>query len=321
MHHAQDSRAAQAHLRSSMDLQASLTQSAQAQGAKIANEATQLAATCAVEQALHAWQAITGMEAGKATTTEAITETADASEPTQPATGGNGTTPAPSRPDLLLTSPAGITAHTPAHHIATAGNTLSLSTAQDLNLTAGANLAAAAKDGIVLYTAGEARNASKPNQEAGIKLHAASGSVSLQAQSGTLNLNAQHTIAIDSTQGSVRIAAPQRIQLVGAGTALEIDGANITLTTPGSGGFHAAMKEWEGGIDAKTPGLELAAGAVHLPPSTLHVDYVDAYGDAAPGDALSLKSECGATHQISGGTTQIDSFKKSLTSIKRHSGN
>ena len=200
--------------------------------------------------------------------------------------------------------------------MAAAGATLSLASGQDINLTAQGHMAAHAKQGLVLYTAGQASDAGKPNQETGLKLHAASGAVSVQAQGGALHINAQQALTLDSTQASITLTAPNRILLVGAGSALEINGANITLTTSGPGTVHAASKVLAGGVSALTPGLEFANSALHLPPSKLCVDYVDAYGEAAPGQALQLKSERGATHTVASGSTEIPNFKKSLVSLK-----
>ena len=53
-------------------------------------------------------------------------------------------------------------------------------------------------------------------QDTGLKLHAASGSVSVQAQSGALGIHAQQTLTLDSTQGQIQISAPGRILLTGA---------------------------------------------------------------------------------------------------------
>jgi type VI secretion system secreted protein VgrG len=243
-HASLDNRAAQAQLGRSAQLQSALTQSAHAQQAKLPNEADTLGATHATQQALQAWQGTTGIEAG-------LDDERDA--------GGLGTTTAANRPDLLLASPAGIAAHTPQHHLAAAGSTLSLSSDQDVNVTAQQHLGAAAQSGLLLYTVGQARDASKPNQETGLRLHAASGSVSVQAQGGALDVNAQQALTLDSTQASIQLSAPNRILLTGAGSALEINGADITLTTSGAGAVHAASKVLTGGGSASARGLRMPA--------------------------------------------------------------
>jgi len=241
-----DAREPQAQLSRSAQLQSALTQSAHAQQAKLPNEADTLGATQALDQTLQAWQGTVGVESGS----EA---------------GGLGTAAAANRPDLLLASPAGIAAHTPRHHVATAGATLSLSSGQDVNVTAQQHMSAAARSGLVLYTVGQAGDANKPNQETGLKLHAASGSVSVQAQGGALHVNAQQAVTLDSTQASLQLSAPSRILLVGAGSALEINGGDITLTTAGTGAVHAASKNLTGGGSADRNDLHLpAARAIRL---------------------------------------------------------
>ena len=232
-----DSRAPQAQLARSAQLQSALAQSAHAQQAKLPNEADALGATHALEQTQQAWRGTVGDEA-------------------EGDGGGLGTAAAANRPDVLLASPAGIAAHTPQHHVATAGATLSLSSGQDVNVTAQQHMSAAARSGLVLYTVGQAGDANKPNQETGLKLHAASGSVSVQAQGGGLSVHAQQAVAIDSTQGSLHLSAPSRILLVGAGSALEIHGGNITLTTMGTGSVHAASKNLTGGGSASVGALQ-----------------------------------------------------------------
>jgi len=91
--------------------------------------------------------------------------------------GGAGRVTAWSRPDLVVAAPAGIAAFTPAALFASAGNTLTAVAGQDLQLAAQANQAWAIKGGLVFYTYGKATNASKPNTETGIRLHAATGNV------------------------------------------------------------------------------------------------------------------------------------------------
>lgn len=160
--------------------------------------------------------------------------------------GGFGTVPAWGRPELLLASPACIAAHTPTDFIASAGSTASLTAGQDIQHIAQGHHALAAKDGLVLYTHGTAKDPAKRNQEAGLKLHAASGNVNLQAQTGAVNFAADQAIDVASTQGMVRVTAPTHVLLAAAGAAVEIKGDNVTLKAPGNVFFRASMKEWAG---------------------------------------------------------------------------
>ena len=123
---------------------------------------------------------------------------------------------------------------------ASAGNTVTAVAGQDLQLAAQANQAWAVKGGLVFYTYGKATNASKPNTETGIRLHAATGNVNTQSQSGATRLTADKKIEVASTSGMVRVAAPQHILLTAAGAAIDIQPGNITIKAPGKIEFKAS---------------------------------------------------------------------------------
>jgi type VI secretion system secreted protein VgrG len=97
--------------------------------------------------------------------------------------GGAGETPAWSNPDIVMSAPGGITGVTPESISLNAGQTTSIAAGQDIALVAGANASHLVKYGISLFAYGKASNPNKPNQETGIKLHAASGKLSSQSQS------------------------------------------------------------------------------------------------------------------------------------------
>lgn len=242
--HSQDSREPQARIAESAELQAALSKSAQAQGAKLQPEPDKLPAT----------------EALRATQASLAGSTASSGDG-----GGHGSTPAPGRPDLLLASPAGILATTPAHTVASAGTTASLTSSQDITLNAQRHHAVAVKDGIVVYTVGEAKDAAKPNTETGIAWHSATGSNSVQAQSGAMQWNAQRDVAVDSTTGSVRIAAPQKVVMNGAGSYLKLEGGEIELGTSGTSAFKAAMKELTSPARSGAETLQFPQAVLNLP--------------------------------------------------------
>ncbi|MEC5162797.1 MULTISPECIES: DUF2345 domain-containing protein [unclassified Janthinobacterium] len=106
--------------------------------------------------------------------------------------GGGGHTPvtAYTAAQLQLSSPAGIGATTPANAILAAGNTGSVTAGQDINFAAQGNSYYLVKAGVSLFTYGKAGNKDKPNQETGIKLHAATGKVSSQSQSDKTSITA-----------------------------------------------------------------------------------------------------------------------------------
>jgi type VI secretion system secreted protein VgrG len=160
--------------------------------------------------------------------------------------GGTGTVAAWTRPDLVLAAPGGIGSHTPANAIYSAGNTTALVAGQDIQHTVQADHATVAKDGLIVYTYGKAQNSSKPNQETGIQLHAASGNVNTQSQQGATKLTADKNVTVASTTAMVQITAPKHVLLTAAGAAIEIKGGNITLKGPGKVEFKASMKELKG---------------------------------------------------------------------------
>jgi len=167
--------------------------------------------------------------------------------------GGTGKVPAYSQPHLQLSSPAGIVATTAGSTIVVTGKSSSLSAGQDINIVAQANLANVVLKGISLFTYGKASNAEKPNQEVGIKLHAASGKVSSQSQSGASSLTADKAITVASVTKAVTIAAPKKhVMLTAQGAYLKLEGGNIMLHGPGTIDFKASKKELAGPKNAST---------------------------------------------------------------------
>ena len=162
--------------------------------------------------------------------------------------GGTGTVTAYSEPNIQLSSPAGIVASTPQSVIVSAGATSSITAGQDINLASQGNQHHLVKNGISLFTYGKVdptasqRYPNKPNQETGIKLHAASGKVSLQSQHGHTHVQAEQNIYVNSITQDIHIAAPNHILMTAMGAALKIEGGNITLTAPGIVEFKASHK-------------------------------------------------------------------------------
>lgn len=182
----------------------------------------------------------------------------------------HGRIPTTERPDLLLSGAAAITTLTPAHTVLSAGRHATLTTAADLNLLAQRHQAWAVKNGISLFTRGEAKNTQRAVQDVGMKLHASSGNVRTEAQSGPFTLTAQQAIDLQSTAADIVISAPNRIVLNGGGGYIKIEGGNIELGTSGPASFKGGQKVLTGGGSAsdsvalKTaatiPGCPSAAG-------------------------------------------------------------
>ena len=139
---------------------------------------------------------------------------------------------------------------TPAHTVLSTGQHTTLTAAQDTNLLAQRHQAWAVKDGISLFTRGEAKDKQRAVQDVGIKLHAASGNVRTEAQSDAFTLTAQKAIDLQSTAADIVITAPNRIVLNGGGGYVKIEGGNIEIGTSGKASFKAAMKELTGGASA-----------------------------------------------------------------------
>ena len=160
--------------------------------------------------------------------------------------GGHGEVTAWSDPMLVLTAPGGVVAATPESATFAAGDVAVLSASQAVELLAQGHLSSAVKKGAVLFTVGKATDPERPNQETGIKIHAASGSVHSQSQSGATRLTADKAIRIDSTQGVVRITSPKGLLLTAGGAAIDIQPEGITLKAPGNIYLKGAVKVFDG---------------------------------------------------------------------------
>ncbi len=229
--------------------------------------------------------------------------------------GGQGTHAAFARPDLVMAAPAGIACFTPATLWASAGGTAGLVAGQDLIFSVQRHHTSAAREGIVWFTYGKAGDPRKPNQETGMKLHAASGSVSVQAQSAASHWHAQGRIDITSTHEAVYAAAPDHVLLTAGGSALRIASSGITLTTPGRAVFKASLRSLEGAGDASVPGIEMAAVApLNQPTRPLQVTLVDSDGGSPASEAIKLLAADGVEHDLSvvGGSAVIPNFKPGL---------
>jgi type VI secretion system secreted protein VgrG len=235
--HQVDAREPQAAIQQAQEQAKTLADSAQAHQAKLAGEAapdkldTHLGMGSLVESLNNT---DSNGDAGTAGTDEAAIG------------GGVGTVSAWSRPEMVTAAPGGIGTYTPASTLVSAGRTMAVVAGQDLHAIAQANHATSVAKGVVFYTYGKATDPNKPNQETGIKLHAASGSVSTQSQSGATKLTASKSVDVSSTTAKVQVTAPEHVLLTAAGAALRIEGGDITISGPGKVEFKAAMKELTG---------------------------------------------------------------------------
>ena len=194
-------------------------------------------------------------------------------------TGGQGKVTAFSEPHMQLSAPAGIVAGTSGSAIVTAEATASMSAGQDINFAAQGNTGIAVIRGISLFSYGKVANSKKPNQEAGLKLHAASGKLSSQSQSGASALVADKLVTVASVGKSVAVAAPTKhVLLTAQGAYIKLEGGNIEVHAPGKVDFKASKKELAG---PQSAGQEKT-----LPkPGELKLCEYRAAGAAAAGDS------------------------------------
>lgn len=243
-----DTREAEQQLQAHAELLQTLHANAQTHKAQLPGEAApeQLPARKALGATLASLQATEGGEASDASGADEA-DTGSSSGGSVPIGGGQGRIDISARPDLVLSASGDIASTTPAHTVVAAGANVSLTTGQDANLLAKRHQAWAVKDGISLFTRGEAKGAQRAVQDVGIKLHAASGNVRTEAQSGTFTLTAQKAIDLQSTAADIVITAPERIVLNGGGGYVKIEGGNIEIGTSGAAQFKASAKELTGG--------------------------------------------------------------------------
>ena len=204
-----------------------------------------------------------------------------------------------SEPQLQLSSPAGIVVTTPADAVLSAGTTSSIVAGQDINVVAQGNSSTLVAKGISLFTYGKATNKEKPNQEVGIKLHAASGKLSSQSQSGPTRLTADKKITVASVTKSMSIAAPKKhVLLTAQGAYIKLEGGNIEVHAPGNVEFKASKKELAGPVSV--PGADVAMKISELNlKRDLEVEYIDADGNALADEPVILKFAKGTPKQVS----------------------
>ncbi|NVD74422.1 type VI secretion system tip protein VgrG [Duganella sp. BJB1802] len=232
---------------------------------QLAETAQKHNATLAGEKAAAEMPAVAAM----AHSAEVLGRSASGSDQ-QDSSGGLGMAAAYREAHLQLSSPAGIAAVTPASAVLAAQGSSSLAAGQDINLAAQANSLHLVAGGISLFTYGKATDAQKPNQETGIRLHAASGRVSSQSQSGPTRLTADKAITVASVARSVNVTAKQHVMLTAQGAHLKLEGGNIELHGPGTMSFKASQKELTGPASATAVLPRLPNGELNLNQSVRH---------------------------------------------------
>lgn len=231
-----DSGEAQAQVSASFSLQETLATSAQKHGAMLKDPVGKTEATAAKLPALVQMQQ----------SADILADTGNGSTGPGAGSGGQGTATAYAQAQLQLSSPNGIVAATPATALLAAGNTSSIATGQDINALAQGSHHYSVSGGISMFTYGKADKKTKPNQETGIRLHAASGKMSSQSQSGATRITADKAITVASVTKAVSVTAKEHVLLTAQGASLRIEGGNIMLHGPGKIAFKASKKELTG---------------------------------------------------------------------------
>jgi type VI secretion system secreted protein VgrG len=165
------------------------------------------------------------------------------------ATGGAGRIPVFGTASMMASSSM-IGVYTMGTVVFSAGNSASLTAQQDINQMSQGSTSAVARAGLNFFTYGKAQAPQKPNQETGIALHAASGSVHVESNDGKIVLYADEMVEISSHGDTLVVSMNSSILLTAAGAGIEMDGTNVQLKAPGKIEFKAAMKEFTGPASA-----------------------------------------------------------------------
>lgn len=203
-----------------------------------------------------------------------------------------------SEPHLQLSSPAGIVAGTPADATLSAGTTSSITAGQDINFVAQGNASSLLAGGISLFTYGKASNKTKPNQEVGLKLHAASGKLSSQSQSGATSLVADKTVTVASVAKTVAISAPKKhVLLTAQGAYIKLEGGNIEVHAPGKVEFKASAKELTGPVSVAGADIATKISELNMK-RDLEIEYVDADGNVLTDEPIDISFSSGANKKV-----------------------
>ncbi|QSI32463.1 type VI secretion system tip protein VgrG [Variovorax sp. RKNM96] len=228
------SKEAQQQTKQAEELATSLAKSAQTQKAKLKDEGApeQLPA---IEALKHVAEVLGATQEGSA----AQSGGANGGGEIKTTEGGQGSVTAYSEPHLQFSAPMGIGFVTPKEAIAVSGKNTTIVANQDIDLPAQGQIAMSVAKGVSLYTLGaKAAEGGEPNQERGIALHAASGSVTLQSQKGATKIAADKRVTIASTTKNIDVEAPTHVLLTSAGAYIKLEGASIKIHAPGKVTFR-----------------------------------------------------------------------------------
>lgn len=211
---------------------------------------------------------------------------------------GRGQAAAYREPHLQLSSPKGIVAVTPASAIFSAGFTANISAGQDINFAAQGAWHHITARGISLFTYGKESSGSKPNQETGIRLHAASGKVGSQSQADATRITADKAITVASVMKTVSASAKTHLLMTAQGAMLKLEGGDIMLHAPGKVEFKAGKKELGGPVSVSSKEIANKISELNIK-RDLSIEYVDADDNALTDEPINLHFSNQATKNVS----------------------
>lgn len=276
-----DSQEAHAQIESGYQLQLNMAKLAQKHNARMTDE-PEPARLAALAQMAHTAEVVTTGDEGRGVKGDG---------------GMQGKVTAYGEPHLQMSSPAGVVATAQADGIFASGTTSSISAAHDINLVTQGDTCSTVAGGISLFAYGKAADKEKPNQEVGIKLHAACGKVSSQSRSGVTKVTADKTITVASVTRGVSIAATKHVLMTAQGAYLKLEGGNIMIHAPGKVEFNASMKELAGPVSASSAGLANQIHELNIK-RDLEVEFVDAEGNRLTREMIELKFSNGTVKNL-----------------------
>jgi type VI secretion system secreted protein VgrG len=160
--------------------------------------------------------------------------------------GRGGPFPELDKPHVVLASPAGIEASTPASIHLHAGKHAAFTSQGHTSLSAARRWLASAADGIRAFT-----------HKKGIQFTASEDPIELQAHKDELVLIAHKDLVMKSVEGQLHITAKKKVVIIGGGSYTEWSAQGITHGTAGTWQEHAALHAQVGpmSLDALYPVL------------------------------------------------------------------
>ena len=166
---------------------------------------------------------------------------------------GSGDFPELAAPHLVLASPAGIEASTPASiHLHSQQHT-ALTSQGHLSMSAAKRWLASAAEGVRAFT-----------HRHGIKLIASEDPIEVQAHQGETVLVAHKDVRITSIDGEIHVTARKKVVVIGGGSYSEWGPEGITHGTAGTWMEHAAMHAQVGPMSRPVPDITFPRSELSL---------------------------------------------------------